>query len=762
MESHRLIGNDCTNDVIVHSRNSADMAYGDSAIHGRRPNFTIASDMSHDKREPRATAQARIAATAPKTTYGKHKNKLLPLTGNQFLRNDGSIKTNDIGGVPARKSKHSAAFFDNSDADDSPLSDAEPRGQIASSSSLVSRMRKRPPQRIDFNVNAHKTCELQDAATADNLNLSSSEGVESADAGERKPQPRERSFKKKALPKTTHVRRSRLPLNELVLVPGADCDVSFKQRPKKDDAMLAKDPISSSMRPDLRDIDSESPVATPLKRKAKVSLSTIRKRLCTPTSHQKIGQKLGSSRRSAKITATGGQPRQFVGDGFEGADLGSIRRPMAGMRGVRKRFDRDPLLKGMQALTLASGPLPDVQFDLKTSQLEFKAGGSPHPTMEGQAPAEILDVPVVAAPSASSALRSSKRQVSFSDNVNQLIRAQLSSVSAPRREPSVSLESEDDEGDEGGDEDEEDDDAAADTYLDEDESQPGGNETASDHDAEVSPEPQSPSSNNEYLSGNVSLTKRRVDNAGVTLDFRRPDAPGFHQRASRSKRPLNELNETIIDDYDADDMLLEGVARNRSAEFVPNTSLVNPIDCQQELQGTSNERRFTRSNLIHSHERSGSGLTSSMQPRSILKNSAPQTSSGSDRPENTAANTRRNSMVLVEESRYFSSAKDQLTSSSPPQHKIIRKKSNSRTYAPIEVPYSDDFVPETSPGKVDHADTGHLLRRTSEAVWTTTAAPLPPRDLRNLTRTVSRDNGTLSQSVRRHRSLPFQSPMVGR
>jgi hypothetical protein len=116
-------------------------------------------------------------------------------------------------------------------------------------------------------------------------------------------------------------------------------------------------------------------------------------------------------------------------------------------------------------------------------------------------------------------------------------------------------------------------------------------------------------------------------------------------------------------------------------------------------------------------------------------------------------------MVDVEESRYFSAAKDQLDSTST-KPIIIRKKSSSRFYEPIEVPYSDEMVLETSPRKQDYANKSqlHLLKRTNEALWTSSAAPVAQTDLASLTRSVSRENGTLSQSVRRRSSLRFQSP----
>lgn len=88
--------------------------------------------------EHRMSAQARIAASTPKITYGKHKNKLLPLTGSQFLRND------VFGTVEKRvfAKDFAQATFQESSADESPLSDAEPTRKQQSKNVAIARMRR--------------------------------------------------------------------------------------------------------------------------------------------------------------------------------------------------------------------------------------------------------------------------------------------------------------------------------------------------------------------------------------------------------------------------------------------------------------------------------------------------------------------------------------------------------------------------------------------------------------------------------------------
>lgn len=753
------------------------MADRDNAVHAHRPHITTIPTFSNQGHEPRATAQAHIAATAPKTTYGRCSNKLLPLTGNQFRRD--YVSNNGISGVPISKSTLATSGYETSDADDSPLSDAEPSEKLTSLSLLRSKRKisERRARNAEDAPDAKQGTHQQGNLCVARTSPPSTDSEDQLIMGRQSRKP-DRSSKKKAHPNTTSVRRSRLPLKELILVSGTEQDASFKQPPKQAEAMLSTDPISSSMQDAAEGIDE---AVTPLKRKAQVSLSTIRKRLRTPTSNHKIVRKVQSMHKTAKYSATGNQSRLLIGDGFGEADLLSIRRPSSGTKGLRKRPHPNVLLQGMQALTLASGPFPDVQFEhCKTSQLELKG---PCSKAEGEAHLQESEAQVAPGSAARNTQKSSRRQVSFSDNVDHFIAVQLSSVSAPRREPSVSLTDEDDEGEEGDDESE--DEAAADTYLAGDESQSEDDEALTNHDTEASPEPMSLSNQSPYFPDYSGLAERHMNNPGVTLDFRRPRTPGSGSfpYASLSKRRLNEVNETIFDDYQVDDMLLENTARNTSSVLDPNSSLINISQPQVFFEREANNKPTSIPPLPQSNGRrkpsmgnmaasTAVSIATGIQPRSILKNNIPQTSSENNQPESTAANTRRNSVVPMEESRYFSQAGDQLASSSPSRDKILRKKSNTRTYAPIQVPFSDEIVPETSPRKegvggddrVAAAAPARLLRRTSEAAWfsSTNQYSLPARDLRDLTRSVSKENGTLSQSVRRRRSMPFRSPVVGR
>ena len=134
------------------------------------------------------------------------------------------------------------------------------------------------------------------------------------------------------------------------------------------------------------------------------------------------------------------------------------------------------------------------------------------------------------------------------------------------------------------------------------------------------------------------------------------------------------------------------------------------------------------------------------------------------RLEATEANTRRNSMIEVAESRYFSDAANSLRSLDPARHVIIpRRRSRHWPLADVEVADSERTVLETSLEPPDYMTLSNLnvVRRSSEAVWTS-SLPTAPKDLKSLTRSVSREHGTLSQYVKRKPSLPFQSPTIVR
>ncbi len=77
----------------------------------------------------------------------------------------------------------------------------------------------------------------------------------------------------------------------------------------------------------------------------------------------------------------------------------------------------------------------------------------------------------------------------------------------------------------------------------------------------------------------------------------------------------------------------------------------------------------------------------------------------------------------------------------------------------LQVFRTDGWLPETSLEPANYVAESELtvLRRSADGVWTS-GLPLVERDLSTLTRSVSRDFGTLSQAVRRKPSLAFRLP----
>ena len=718
--------------------------------------------------EYRTSAQARIAASAPKTTYGKHKNKLLPLTGSQFLRNGvfGTVEKRSFANDFAQRTDQQSS------ADESPLSDAEPsRKQQSKKVAAVRTRQPRAPTKSTSIVQPTRR-EAGDVPGIQHPDTEEEDSRSSRSPSPRRDKPsvkqhRSRrkapSAQKKGKLKSADVVRGRLPLNELVLVTGARNDDVF-QIPDMNHQTLLRDLISSSAQQLIDAVSSGHSETTPAKRKAKAPLSAIRKRLRTPTSGHKSLEYLRRKYNAPQITPTGGQARRIVGDGFERAELTPSHPFRYTVKHARRQ--REPLLAGLKALSLVSGPLPEVNFTSESdpSQLKF----TKHDTSDRNETASGYVAPADVTSSKGVSNPSSNRRVSFNYDVERAISAQLASVSAPRRQPSIALGSEDeveedDDGDEAGDEDEEDDEAA-DTYLDQDELPPEEHHIVVDEIREIRTHLPGAHSQPESPAPELVLSAQRSKQSlppgpnGFVPGANRPRTPSFCRRTFSGRALLNEVNEPIVDDFHIDDMLLDDDGRDDltttrgSVEYIT----INPNRDPHEIAGGEIRMRTP------SRDPEGKqtfGRTSSAQPRSILKNSTPHISSDTNRPESTAANTRRNSMVDVEESRYFSAAKEQLDSTTT-KPTIIRKKSSSRFFPPIEVPYSDEMVLETSPKKSDYTNKSqlHLLKRTNEALWTSSAAPVPQTDLASLTRSVSRDNGTLSQSVRRRSSLRFQSP----
>ena len=291
----------------------------------------------------------------------------------------------------------------------------------------------------------------------------------------------------------------------------------------------------------------------------------------------------------------------------------------------------------------------------------------------------------------------SKRRVSFSNHL-ELIKAQLSSVKAMRRPTDSESEGEDAEV--------EDEDVVVEGFEAVDHGEAGEHsdgEADSNAQSHISVSKQSQLRRNALASVEAIEEDSDVAYGGITLRYPRSAQPPIRRRLSGAN--LNEVKETIED-------------------VLPHPE--KPV------------RR-----------------------RSILKNSAQAVPEGDFLPEHTEANTRRNSMVVLEDSRYFSDAMEGLAAPNPAKHHIVPRRLSR--YEEVQEQNGEQADVETSSQPLDYMDSGttmSILRATNENVYASQAIPGPPKSLKALTRSVSREHGTLSQSMRRRSSLTFQVSVI--
>ena len=513
------------------------------------------------------------------------------------------------------------------------------------------------------------------------------------------------------------------------------------------------DPLSSVAGIDVQDpiTEQSSHVHKPGNSALETPLTSIRKRLKTPNyRHKSLTSLRRRQHRPLLFGNTNNADQQAAGDGFNASELKlTYHREMPRKR--RKRAVQSALIYG--SLQLVAGPLPDVAFECSTDELQLELSGGPHHVSSTQQQEERqYELP-------KSSTQRSRRRVSFSGR-DDYIMAQLSSVSAPRRHHSDS-ESDEEESEVDEDEDE--------SQVDDADVMVEGFEAAEQHEDEQEPDesedelagPASPPRSLEKPTESVQRSRpilRRFtpveeieetgrDYLGI-YGSRETAQPGRAPAQSYRGRPrLMEVQETIEDVPDSE------------VVQVPRSNLVlhaDPISSDAATREPCTSECYWEALLIL--------VPGPRRTRSILKNSTPLApDSTSFRLEDTEANTRRNSrLVEVDDSRYFAAAALELLDvPDPSKHQYVRRRSAYFDPAAVEVPDSGRVIPETSPQQPgDFANTSQLalLKRTSETVWTSQSLPAAPKNLKALTRTVSMENGTLSQSRRRRPSLPFQSP----
>ncbi|SMR58551.1 unnamed protein product [Zymoseptoria tritici ST99CH_1E4] len=543
--------------------------------------------------------------------------------------------------------------------------------------------------------------------------------------------------------------RRHLPVDELVLVasPPSPIQQNTVEQGADVETVRAPDPIADTSSPahgqtHRPDDDKEQLQEAPL--------TLHRKRLRTPKFTHKSIVELRKKRR-AETAHFDSKTDRIIGDGFSSTEIKTGRGSKVKSRKVRKT-----LTHVLEALQLEAGPLPEVEFQDSSCELKMEED------LDEEAECAVADQhhdndpfgPYNAA---------DERKVTFSDRVFD----QLSSISAPKRVYSISSDDSDDEQD------------LDDSELEDEEGCQNEETESRPDESEVEMQPnfrpaglpvpvripraagtpvmytgtQSARSSDRHLEPNMRSIEKSAKSlrvpGGVTLDFRRVITPGTGPiQVPLNKRRLMEVNDMIVDE--------PFVEQQEQPDLPSDPYLLRGFGAPPDQQD------------------------SGRRPRSILRNHTPSTGDGTTGREFTSANTRRNSIVTTEDSHYFGTATGMLN------HRSVQPRTNSRRVVTqlahdtaaldyfarkrreVHVVDSESVIPETSPERrprdyITNLGSQMLLRAQENPMSSSEALPEVPKNLKTLTRTVSRDNGTLSQAVRRRSSLPFQSPTkVGR
>ena len=500
-------------------------------------------------------------------------------------------------------------------------------------------------------------------------------------------------------------------------------------------------------------------------RQSQAPLTVLRKRIRS----SKLEHKIVKHERSQRLFPSKEQPS--IGDGFEKSELHVEYRIISHRR--RKPWRRDAIV--YKQLPIAGGPLPDVMFECSADELNAEQSGGPHHVTtrlpSSSTPGGTVEQPTTSAKQAQDLLREetqansndgnyanpflrtsrpieksaagasqlSKRRVSFSDR-DRFINAQLSSIKAPLRPRS---DPDDDDAEDSGDDDEE---VESETSKDEEEGVFQTVDAANPIDDEL-------------LADYVDKFSTRQESTPIEQP-----APGF--KSSYMGR------EDAVDSSD-DEHLERAIQasrslRRRSIERMRLIEDDEPINdftdkgLTDRMPGAmsshyfgSTESRMSRKTLVKSSILQGRTDCMAGQPhrprlRSILKSNTPLMPEVTYRPDDLEGNTRRNSRhaVKVEDSRYFSQASEILRAPEASGPKILPRGNRSNYFSREEEKQVEGH----------HDGQMHGLRQHAEFVGDPKSSPRSERDLKTLTRQVSRANGTMSQSVRRRSTLSFESP----
>ncbi|KAI7464095.1 hypothetical protein KC351_g15625 [Hortaea werneckii] len=505
-------------------------------------------------------------------------------------------------------------------------------------------------------------------------------------------------------------------------------------------------------------------------RQAQVSLTTIRGRMKS----SKLEHKIVKHERSRRIFPS--KEKSRIGDGFEKTELRVEHRIVSHRK--RKPWRREPIV--YKPLSLAGGPLPDVMFECSADELNVEQSGGLHhitarlPSSSRQAdPTDQLTTADEQAQNplreearvkvdhdncASRGLRTSgptektifepnhlrKRRVSFSDR-DRFINAQLSSVKAPPR-PQATSDDDDAEDSEEEEADDDDDEVGSGRSEDERQGAPQNVDATKGIDDELLadysdhtfiPQRSAPLEQPtlQYKSSSIGR-EDAVDSSDDENLEGRIEAPGYFRRRSIERMRLLEADEPI--DEFLDQSHAERMSTAVSGQYSGST------------EEYMSRKILIKSGVLEEGTDCMTGQPRRPRLRSILKSNTPLMPEVTYRPDDLEGNTRRNSRhaVNVEDSRYFSQASEILRDPDGSNHKVLPRRKRS-TY----------FDREDEKQVEGHHDGPlHGPRQDAELLRNPQSSPRPERDLKTLTRQVSRANGTMSQSVRRRPTFSFESP----
>lgn len=543
-------------------------------------------------------------------TYGK-STRPLSLTGKQFFGpGTYDVPSEHDDRMDRARTRSPAAARQEADSNDSLLSDAEP---VTPPRPIHDKRISRGPTKLEI---------LEAAASASGRPGASASTAQSRKATARTvrktspkpiyaPEPntvREKMAKtvrnagvqvyaqvSKSSKRQPRTPARRLPVNELFLVASAPQNESLFDPASSAVRFEIQDPIkdlsSQPRRWGVSHISSDSADDSP---KTRAPLTAIRKRLKTSKFRHKVLKPKQTARSLFHTTQTS---ETIVGDGFATSELHIDHRIR-----LRKQRKRKPATSfHYNVLELFSGALPDVVLECSTDELQLEPSGGPHHVSQtrdyGQMQPHPLSIKAIKETRRAStdelqleplgddhhvaqdifrrgqpysiSGRSSqpvKRRVSFSER-DELLVAQLSSISAPARQCSES----DDEDELDLDVQDSDEDDVGSDDLDYKDAVNGELLLNKDELEKNASSPDRPDEGADGCSGvvldhdtSLDVISDQPNNSGVTLDFHKPAIPGILPRRSLGRRNLVEVDDAIVD------------MPERATVEVPRSELVQP------------------------------------------------------------------------------------------------------------------------------------------------------------------------------------------